>query len=102
MRVQAIILSLLSTLISSASANEDKRPNIVLLVARELAREDLGCYGGGNASPMIDQLAKQGVRYETAWSMPDGVLSRKTLLSGRYPCHDAGASSFPGLLEKAG
>jgi len=102
MKIQAMILLCLSASICSAAAEEDKRANIVVVVAKELARDDLGCYGGRDPSPNIDRLANQGVRYETAWSMLDDKLSRKTLLTGRYPCHDAETSLFPSLLEEAG
>lgn len=102
MRIQAIILMCLLASICSAPAEDDKRPNIVLVVAKELARERLGCYGGKNSSPNIDRLAKQGVRYATAWGMLDSKLSRRTVLTGRYPWHDAETPLFPSLLEKAG
>ncbi len=102
MKIQTIILMCLLTAIYPASAEDDKRPNIVIIVARELSRKDLSCYGGAHASPSIDRLAKQGVRYETAWGMLDAKLSRRTLLTGRYPCHDAATPLFPILLEKAG
>ena len=59
--------------------------NIILILADDLERGSVGCYGAKQATPNIDQLAKTGVRYETAWSMPACTPNRVTLLTGQYP-----------------
>ena len=41
-----IAASLLSVLACTAFAEEARRPNIVLILADDLGRECLGCYGG--------------------------------------------------------
>jgi arylsulfatase A-like enzyme len=85
-----------------AFAGDDERPNLVLILARDLTRGHLECYGGKHSSPNIDRLAKEGVRYETAWRMPDENLSKKTLFSGRYPSHHEKAPALSALLEQSG
>ena len=46
-----------------------KHPNIVLLTVDCLRADHLGCYGyDQGTSPMIDKLAKEGVRYERCYS----------------------------------
>lgn len=49
-------------LVSSAHAQEDARPNIVLILADDLGFSDLGAYGGEIRTPNLDALAQAGVR----------------------------------------
>ena len=51
--------------IAFASSLLAKPPNVVLIMADDLGWGDLGCYGSTqNKTPRIDQLAKQGMRFE--------------------------------------
>lgn len=69
--------------VSSASA---KSPNIVLILADDVGREVLGCYGGTSYdTPNIDRMAARGVRFEHAYTMPMCHPTRTTLLTGQYP-----------------
>lgn len=62
------------------------RPNILLILADDVGREVLGCYGGESYStPQIDSLAAQGQRYTHCYSMPVCHPTRICLLTGRYP-----------------
>ena len=65
-------------------AAADDRPNIILVVADDVGRDWVSCYGAAHATPNLDRLAKQGVRYETAWSTSADASSRVTLLTGQY------------------
>jgi arylsulfatase len=60
----------------------DKRPNILLIVADDLGYSDLGSYGGEINTPMLDQLAQQGVRYTDFYVSPTCSVTRSMLLSG--------------------
>lgn len=102
MRIPFIIFTFLAFFLSPAFAGDDERPNLVLILARDLTRGHLKCYSGNHPSPNIDRLAKEGVRYEIAWRMPDENLSKKTLFSGRYPCHYKKAPSLSAILEESG
>ena len=46
--------------LSDASAAE--RPNIVLIMADDMGYSDIGCYGSEIETPVLDKLAKNGVR----------------------------------------
>ena len=62
------------------------RVNVVLIVADDLSRHDVGAYGHTPAhTPNIDALAARGVRFLDA-SSADPVCSpaRASLLTGRY------------------
>lgn len=64
----------------------DARPNILLIVSEDNGPE-LGCYGDPYArTPVLDQLAEDGVRFERAYVPQAGCSqSRAALLTGLYP-----------------
>lgn len=78
------LLYLLLSLIPATALAED-RPNIILIMVDDMGRDWVSCYGAEHATPHIDRLAQQGVRYETAWCMPICTPTRVTLLTGQYP-----------------
>ena len=39
------------------------KPNILLILADDLGWSDLGCYGGEIRTPVLDGLAKDGLRF---------------------------------------
>lgn len=70
---------------SFASGNH-RRPNILFIMVDDLGKEWISCYGGEDIeTPNIDALAKTGMRFENAYSMPQCTPSRATLLTGQYP-----------------
>ena len=40
-----------------------ERPNVLLILADDLGYSDLGCYGGEIATPNLDELSANGLRY---------------------------------------
>jgi arylsulfatase len=40
-----------------------KRPNILIILADDMGFSDAGCYGGEIATPNLDNLAKNGLRF---------------------------------------
>ncbi|MEM6692175.1 MAG: sulfatase-like hydrolase/transferase, partial [Planctomycetota bacterium] len=60
-------------------------PNIVLILADDLAWKDLACYGHPwHETPHIDRLASQGIRFTNAYaSAPICSASRASLLTGK-------------------
>ncbi|QDT53262.1 Arylsulfatase precursor [Caulifigura coniformis] len=72
-------------LVGSASAAEQVRPNIVLIIADDLGRGEPGCYGGDLPTPNIDSLAAAGIRFNAGYvTAPFCAASRAALLTGRY------------------
>lgn len=60
----------------------DTRPNILILVADDLGYADLGCYGGDIATPNIDSLASNGIRFSRFHTAPMCAPTRAMLLTG--------------------
>lgn len=83
----ALLLSFASANASSDSKTPDKRPNLVLIIADDLAWDDVGCYGHPTIrTPNIDRLAKEGMRFTRAFVTASSCSpSRASMLTGRYP-----------------
>ncbi len=63
------------------------RPNIVFFLVDDLGQRDLGCYGSQfYETPSIDQLAKEGVLFDNAYSTCHVCSpSRASIHTGKYP-----------------
>lgn len=74
-------------LVILAGATAGTQPNVILMLADDLANEDLSCYGSTRIeTPRIDQLADQGLRLTSFYAgNPVCSPSRMALLSGAYP-----------------
>lgn len=82
MRLPHILLSLV--LLSATSLSAASRPNVVTLLVDDLGYRDLSCYGGPVKTPILDQLAAEGVRFTDFHSgAPTCSPSRATFLTGR-------------------
>ncbi len=68
-------------------AQQDRRPNILVLFIDDLGYGDLGCFGRiDSQTPNIDRLAEQGLRLTQFYvNAPICSPSRVGLLTGRYP-----------------
>ncbi len=70
-----------------AKPKSSPRPNVVLIMADDLAAWMLGCYGNKEIrTPNIDLLARTGTRFTNSYvCTPIGSASRATLFTGRTP-----------------
>jgi arylsulfatase A-like enzyme/Tfp pilus assembly protein PilF len=60
--------------------------NVLLITIDTLRADALGCYGGPAATPALDRLAAEGVRFEFAHAHAVTTLSsHASMLTGRYP-----------------
>lgn len=60
----------------------DDRPNVLMIVADDLAYADLGSYGGDVSTPNLDRLAERGIRFAQFHTAPMCAPTRAMLLSG--------------------
>lgn len=74
---------------------EEKKPNIILIMADDLGYSDLGCYGGEINTPNIDALAADGLRFTQFYNTGRCCPTRASLMTGLYP-HQAGIGHMIG------
>ena len=62
------------------------KPNILYIMVDDLGKEWISSYGSETIkTPNIDALAKGGLKFNNAYSMPSCTSSRTMLLTGQYP-----------------
>lgn len=70
-------------------AEQNRKPNIVVIMADDMGFSDLGCYGSEIQTPHLDQLAENGLRCSQMYNSARCCPSRAALLTGLHP-HQAG------------
>lgn len=60
------------------------KPNILLILADDLGYSDLGCYGSEIATPNLDSIAKDGLRFTQFYNTARCWPTRGALLTGYY------------------
>lgn len=92
-----------------ASARE--KPNIILIMADDLGREALSCYGSADyETPNLDAMAAEGVLFSRCYAMPLCTPSRNELMTGRenfrnyraFQVLDPNETTFAHVLKDAG
>src|SRR5882672_7986400 len=88
--------------------------NVLLVTIDTLRADALGCYGGPAATPALDRLAAEGVRFDFAHAHAVTTLSsHASILTGSYPFQHgirdnsgyrlpAGAQTLATRLKRAG
>lgn len=82
-------LLLLSLVFGAARLVAAERPNILLILSDDMGYSDLGCFGGEIATPNLDALAANGLRFTQFYNATRCCPTRASLLTGLYP-HQAG------------
>lgn len=83
MRLTALLFCL-GSLLPSTGLFAAAPPNIVFIMADDLGYSDIGCYGGEIATPNLDGLAKNGLRFTQFYNTARCWPTRSALLSGYY------------------
>ena len=88
---KCLSIVLLSFIFITAIAQSKKakslpeKPNIIYILADDLGIGDVSAYGSdSNHTPVIDQLAKSGIRFQHGYTAPLCGPSRALILTGRY------------------
>ena len=103
-------------LFANASFAQQKKPNIIFVLADDLGIDGVSAYGADFfKTPVIDKLAKEGIRYTNAYTVPLCGPSRALILSGRYGFRTGAVNQdmtgeikpsaenfMPSILKKAG
>ena len=94
----ALWICLLAAWVAGLRGSDAPRPNIVLIVADDMGYSDLGCYGSEIATPHLDRLAANGLKFAQFYTYPRCCPTRAALLTGVYP-HQAGIGH---MVERSG
>jgi arylsulfatase len=76
--------ALLPKLGNGAGPGPHTTPNFVIIVADDMGFSDAGCYGGDIATPNLDALAADGLRFTQFYSTGRCWPSRSCLMTGYY------------------
>lgn len=84
-----------------AEAKDEKRPNIIMIVADDLGFADLGCYGGEINTPNLDKMAAEGMRFKQFYNCAVCNVSRVAMLTGVHPRFKPGGLLKGNMLTAA-
>lgn len=90
--MKIIAISLLAFLLNSCPISHllaQKRPNILIIMADDMGYSDMGSFGGEIATPNLDRLAEEGIKFTQFYNAARCCPTRASLLTGLYP-HQAG------------
>jgi arylsulfatase len=99
-RILLLCFSLLAIATASANAQNQQRPNIVLIFPDNLGWGEIGAYGAvrGVPTPNIDSIAAQGIRLDNFNVEFSCTVSRAALLTSRYAIR-AAATQNAGITQ---
>jgi arylsulfatase A-like enzyme len=66
------------------SAADPPRPNVLLILADDMGFSDLRCYGGEIATPNLDKLAADGLRFTQFYNTARCWPTRAAVMTGFY------------------
>ena len=107
----ALMLMAALPLLAEAAPSLPDKPNIILIMADDLGYECIGANGGtAYKTPVLDGLAKTGMRFEHCYSQPLCTPSRVQIMTGMYNVRnyvsfgrlDRKQTTFAHLVKNAG
>ena len=78
---------------SAAAERPLSKPNIVIVMGDDMGYSDIGCYGSEIQTPVLDSLARTGLRFSQFYNTSRCCPTRAALLTGLYS-HQAGVGSM--------
>ncbi|TWT78904.1 Arylsulfatase precursor [Planctomycetes bacterium CA13] len=60
------------------------QPNVIVIVADDMGYSDPACFGGELATPALDRLASEGIRFTHCYNGGMCIVSRASLLTGHW------------------
>ncbi|MEI6536882.1 MAG: sulfatase-like hydrolase/transferase, partial [Verrucomicrobiaceae bacterium] len=82
------------------NAAESSKPNILIILADDMGYSDAGCYGGEIATPNLDAMAKDGLRFTQFYNTARCWPSRAAILTGYY-AQEVRRDTVPGIPSGA-
>lgn len=95
------LTAFLVCLFALSAAAAPARPNLILLIADDMAWDDCGAYGNkAIRTPNLDRFAREGMRFDRAFLTASSCSpSRSSMITGRYP-HSTDAEQLHWPLPK--
>ena len=92
-----LILCFSLTILSGIALKAKQPPNVVFVLADDLAQGDLGCYGQKLIqTPNLDRMASEGTRYTQAYAGSSVCApSRSSLMTGLHMGHCPVRGNYP-------
>lgn len=71
---------------ASQESQRPASPNIIFIMLDDLGKEWISAYGATDIeTPAIDRFAKEGIRFENFYVMPQCTPTRASVMTGQYP-----------------
>ena len=83
-RCLGVLFTLLVVPAAAVRAAGPSKPNVLIILADDMGFSDAGCYGGEIATPNLDALAKDGLRFTQFYNTARCWPSRAAILTGYY------------------
>lgn len=80
----SILLALCGLQSLAGETHRPSSPNLIIILADDMGYSDPGCFGGEMATPALDRLAHEGVRLTQFENGGMCVVSRVSLLTGKW------------------
>ncbi|MEO9778811.1 MAG: arylsulfatase [Sedimentitalea sp.] len=74
---------------------QDEKPNVVFILVDNVGYGDFSVYGGTTATPRIDELASDGIRFTNYNVEVQCTPSRSAIMTGRHPVRSGTYSVLP-------
>ena len=84
-RVLIAVICVMWLTVNLPAAEPQSRPNILVILYDDMGFSDLGCYGSEIATPNIDRLAENGLRFTQFYNTSRCWPTRTALTTGFYP-----------------
>src|SRR4249920_3878994 len=97
---RGLILCFALTWVLCGQAFAATRPNILFILADDMGFSDAGCYGGEIATPNLDHLAAEGLRFTQFYNTSRCWPSRAAILTGYY-AQEVRRDTVPGVQSGA-
>src|SRR5262252_8687104 len=95
-KAMAVALGTLAAmLLPMLGAAADAKPNIVFILVDNVGWGDFGVYGGTTATPRIDKMASEGIRFNNYNVEVQCTPTRSAIMTGRHPVRSGTFSVLP-------
>lgn len=84
LRLGIALLAQLTPCLLLYAAPAASKPNVIFILADDMGFSDAGCYGGEIATPNLDALARDGLRFTQFYNTTRCWPTRGALLTGYY------------------